>query len=425
MWWSYRTRMSVAARGVMFGILAGLISAGPGVADPIYTDPVGYLILSVPGSSERILSMPFAATSAGRKVTVTSVGDNYVEIDSWFGWNVVEPAGSGNVGVREGNMAGITLAATSAFGNRVYLDRSPVGLVSPGDVVDVRRDWMLEELFDLEAGNMLVGPDSEHADLIGILDASTQTLRNYYFKEGVGWSEVGASTVGDKGHVPVAFPSGVQYLRRGTEPLELVVYGAVPLPVGPYRYLPIHAGRNLLSSPFTGAESVGHLGLADGDSSYAVVSSTSAPSSDTLRFTYLDGTTSPVLYHNQESGWRVVGGGNGESIPIDINVGIDFQRIGADGFLRFNTAFPEEVQSAAKAVTSTLNEIPIDPELCERKTRRIGWKSEPGSTYQLQVRAAGRSSWTDCGDPVLANGEICQSILNGEGSGLLRVIKLP
>lgn len=402
-----------------------MLSVGYAAATPTtYSDPVGYYTFTVPAHSKRVLPAPFVHFN-GFDVHAVSVGGNSIELSGILPPGSLGVADSGYLGVREGAMAGISFKVTGFSGATVFVQEPPIGLVQAGDRLEVIRDWTLGEVFDPETTNVLTGPDPNQSDGIGILNPATQTLENFYFKEGVGWTEVGAATEGDRGTTAFCYPSALQYVRRSDVPLDVVVIGKLAVPYEGYRYVHVYPGRNLVSSPFTSATSLDEWGLYDPLSPYSIKAGASAPQADTLRITYADGSTSAVIYRNPDSGWHEVGGGDGSSLSFELTMGVDLHRVGPPGFIRMGGVFPPPEAMAAASARTPVEEVPIDLSLCGGSTAEIGWKSKPGMSYQVQIRPVGEVRWQTFGDPVVADAEVCKVVRKPKGSGLFRVIKLP
>ncbi len=291
--------------------------------------------------------------------------------------------------------------------------------IEPGTKVGVRPNWSLGALFGSPpTADILQGDSVEEADVIGLQDPATQTTREFFFKSGEGWREVGHEEEGDRSATAVPYRSAVQFFRRTAPDLSFVQVGTVPMYDSPQHWVKVWPGRNLLTTPFSPAKKIGELLVPA-----SLVSGGSAPHSDSFRVVSEDAELSPIIYHHQSRGWTSVGGGAtpAAETPFDLYTVLDFQRVGEVGFLRFNTDFLSN-QSVSGRLSVAEQVVPIDPELSDFTSQRLGWRSEPGATYQVQVRPLESSLWNDLGAPVVADGEVTLARCAPEGRGIFRIV---
>jgi hypothetical protein len=384
------------------------------------SDTAGYLTLALPAQATGLLSLHLV--EASRHIGfITSVGSDHVEFAEPLDELALGDQGRGSIQVREGTHPGLNLRATGINGRRVLLDRSPAGLILPGDLVDVRPDLTLASVFG--AANFAeiqeaTNPDA--ADVVGIWNPESQTSKVYYFKSGAGWREVGNEAAGDQSDTRLPYPAALNFTRRATTPLHIVVSGIVPMPLA-QQILPVWPGRNLISAPLSSITRIDDWGLQSPP--FDILSGPSAPRSDTLRLTYSDGSSSKVVYFRENHGWRSVGRpGDASNTTVEFSQAVDFQRAGPAGFVRFKGVIPPE---PAALRTTAIATVPIQKVANTRDGPRLEWASEAGTTYQIQARAIGQLVWQDLGGPVVADGPLCHAIRHPEGHGTLRILVAP
>lgn len=383
-------------------------------------DPFGYITLSRPAGSTGLLGLPMVEDYRHLGFA-TAVGSDYIDFANPLDVSMLGDAGSGFIEVREGPHAGLTLQASGIAGQRIFLDRSPAGLVFPGNKVGIRPNFTIASIFG--ANNftgVLEAETAEEADTIGIWNAVTQSSKIYYYKTGAGWREVGNEAAGDQSGTPIPYPSALTVNRRANTRLDVVVLGAVPMPMT-QQILPVWPGRNLLSGPFASVTRIDDWGLRS--SLFPILAGPSAPRSDTMRLTYGDGSSSKVVYFRENQGWRTVGRPeDAADTRVEFSQAIDFQRAGPAGYVRFAGVIPPVT---AALQTTAIATVPIQKVANTPDGPRIEWASEAGTTYQIQARAGSQLAWADLGEPVVADGPLSHAIRRPEGNGILRILVAP
>lgn len=389
-----------------------------------YSDPVGYFIHTLPGNSERLLPLQFAQPASLMEF-VAEVTASGIRFASQIPRGAFGESGRGYMEVRVGSMAGLAIPATSFKGDFLTLERSPVGLVSVGDYASVRAEQTLGQVFgDPAFLTLQSGTSALEADNVSIWDVRTQTSRVFYFHAGRGWREAGKEAEGDKGLTPVLFPSGVIVRRRASTSANVTVLGSVIVPLE-NRYHPVWPGRNIISAPFTDAPTVSYYIRPLQDAPFTVTSAASAPKSDTLRFTRIDGNISPVIYFSTNQ-WRVVGNDqDAGDTNIDFVPCLDLQRVGGAGYIRFrgiDTSLPAPTRAMAARMTPVTEVKPVTLHLSAAGLR-IHWPAKPGVTYQVQTQPIGASTWTNLQEPVQAATSFASITFHPVGNGIIRVIQ--
>ena len=395
----------------------------------IYSDPVGYLFYSIPGNSETLIPLQLAK-GISFKEYVTEVTPSGIRFANAIPLGAFGDVGRAYMEVRIGIMAGLSIPATGFSGNFLNLDRSPVGLVSPGDFASIREEQTLGELFD-EYHPFQTGTSAELADNVSIWDARTQTSRVFYSHTGLGWRESGKADEGDKSSTPVLFPSGVIVRRRAATPARLLVQGQVILPME-QRYHPVWPGRNIISAPITTSPTLGHYIRPLLDAPHTVISAASAPLSDTLRFYENESTAgsstsiSPVIYFSSGQ-WRLVGSNeDAGATTMGLFPCIDLQRVGPAGYIRFEGVPSVDSSPAPKfaATAAPVTEVrPVTMSKCAAGLT-VQWPAEAGKTYQVQTRSIGATSWTNLQGPQPATSGTGSIDFRPETSACVRVIQL-
>jgi hypothetical protein len=396
-----------------------------------YTDPVGYMLYTIPGNSETLLPLQLAKGLA-LKEFVTEVTPAGIRFATPIPSNAFQSAGSGYMEVRIGTMAGLGIPATSINGNFLNLERSPVGLVSVGDFASVREDMTLGELFqDLGTNPFQTGISAELADNISVWDARSQSSRVFYFHTGLGWREAGKFSEGDKSSTTIRFPSGVIFRRRAPTEALVLVSGSVIMPLN-QRFHPIWPGRNIISAPFTNSPTIGSYIRPLLDAPYTVVSSDSAPLSDTMRVYGYDvtgdsgGSISPVIYFSK-SQWRAVGStADAGNTSMSLAPCLDFHRVGPAGYLRFQGVPEVSAASRAPALAAIAEPITeVKPITLKQSAAGITvrWTAQAGLTYQVQTKAIGGTTWTNLQGPLQATSASASFDFTPSAGACIRVIQ--
>lgn len=390
-------------------------------------DPVGYVTLQFVAGEKG--SMAVSLSNFYKFIWSTSAaGTDYVEFNTDLPPDLLGVAQSAWVDVRSGPGAGQSFRVTGVSGRRVSFEAAPLLLpITTGTTVGIRPDWSLGELIGSPPrGSIQQGASHESADVLGVQDPATQTTREFFYESNGGWREIGKEAEGECSATAVPFRSSLQFLRRGETNIAIVLLGAVPMYSAPHHWVRVWPGRNLLTTPFSPAKTIQHLF----DTS-SLNSGASAPRSDTFRLVYADASVSKLIYLHQGLGWTTVtrveeeydDSGNlivVEDTPVDLSVAMDFQRNGAEGYLKFNTSFSDSGAFRALAVAEEV--VPVEPALSDLPARKIAWASRAGTTYQVQTRALGSVVWSDYGSPVFATGDVCQKICTPDGSGIFRIV---
>lgn len=412
-------------------LVSAVLTAGFVQAGPEYTDPVGYIIYSIPGNSETLLPLQLAK-GVSFKDYVTEVTPSGIRFAKSIPTSAFGSVGRGYMEIRIGGMAGLSIPATGFSGNFLNLERSPVGLVSTGDFASIREEQTLGELFGrLEDVPFESGLSAESADNVSIWDARTQTSRIFYLHTGLGWREASKLAEGDKSGTPVLFPGGVIVRRRAITEVQVVVQGQVIIPLE-QRYHPVWPGRNIISAPFTVSPTISNYMRPLLDAPFTVTSAASAPLSDTLRFytydlnTGLGSTISPVVYFGNGQ-WRVVGSNDDAgSFSLSLSPCLDLQRVGPAGYIRFEGVPYAESAATTKvaATASNVNEVRSVTLTKSGAGLSLRWPAQAGVFYQVQARSIVAGSWADFKESVQASSSTASLEFQPQGNACFRVIQL-
>jgi hypothetical protein len=397
-----------------------------GCANADFSDPVGYMSFDFVAGKKGALAVPLAQ---GYRMggTVSATGTDYIEFATDLPPNQLGIDQSACLDVRSGPGAGQSLQVTGISGRRVSFDGPALMPIAVGTSVAIRPNWSLGELLGSPPrGAIQQGASHESADIIGLQDPATQTTREFFYKSGSGWREIGREMEGDRSATALPFRSSLQFFRRGASDLRIVLDGAVPMFSAPNHWIRVWPGRNLVTTPFSPAKTIDALFVKS-----SLVSGRSAPRSDSFRLVYADASLSKLIYLDQVNGWMSVPMQYDEydewgqpvlidNTRVDLSHAMDFQRNGAGGYVGFN-AFSEP-QGLARSMAVAEQVIPVDTALSDFPSRRIGWASIQGTTYQVQTRTLGSAVWNDYGSPVMATGDVCQKTCMPEGAGIFRIV---
>ncbi|MCW1922221.1 hypothetical protein OKA05_06630 [Luteolibacter arcticus] len=389
------------------------------------TDPGGFIAHVIPAGSQRLVGVSlgsfksFGGTVSG--VSVTGLTASSALPPGFFG-----ASDSGFLTVRAGAFAGLAMTVTSVSGNELTLQRSPVGLISPGDTLELFVNHTIGDLFGAQNSvGLLAGTDASQADTIGLWNAETQSSRVFYYRTGDGWRESGNEAAGDQSRMPMPFPAALVINRRGSTPLQVTIMGAVPMPMTP-RYFEVSSGRNLVSAPFTWANKIADYGLYLEGSPYSVIGADAAPDADTIRFSnFSSATNSEVIYYRLGQGWRTAGAeGDAGNTPVELGQSMDFQRRGPAGFIKAH-GFPLQAGAAlgARSASAPVTTVPIQGTKPGAGGVQVEWTAEAGATYQVQTQLAGDDAWVDLGESVTTEGTDGSAFCRPSGQGLLRIVK--
>lgn len=381
------------------------------------TDPVGYMSFRLVAGKKGALPVPLANSYRAGGI-VSAAGTDFVEFPGDLSPDLFGVSGSASLDVRSGPGAGISLRVTGVNGRRVTFDGPAPVPIAVGTKVLIRPDWSLGELMGSPPlDGILEGATEATADVLGLQDPATQTSREFFYKSGEGWREVGKEAEGDRSTTPIPYRSSLQFLRRGGTDVVIVLEGTVPMFDAPTHRVRVWPGRNLITSPFSPATTIEDLFVTS-----SLVSGRSAPRSDSFRMVYPDATRSDILYFHEQRGWTSIGGGSAEAgeTPIGLAEAMDFQHVGEGAYLEFKTAF--SLARSARALATAEQVIPVDPALSDFPARKIGWASQAGTSYQVQIQPLGSALWSDHGSPVVASDAVCQKECRPTGTGIFRIV---
>lgn len=393
-----------------------LLCLGISMAAADTSDPVGYMTFRLVAGKKGALPVPLA-NDYRVLGAVSAAGADFVEYPHDLSPELLGVSGSACLDVRSGPGAGQSLRVTGVAGRRVTFESPALFPISVGTEVGVRPNWSLGELIGSPPfPGIQEGESHATADVLGLQDPLTQATREFYYKSGEGWREIGHESEGDRSAVAIPYRSSLQFLRRGATDVSIVLSGTVPMFDATSHWVRVWPGRNLITAPFSAATKVEDLFIPS-----SLVSGRSAPRSDSFRLVYPDATRSPILYFHQLRGWTSVGGGpdNAGEIPVALAEAMDFQHVGEGAYLQFNTDFSS---AGARAAGPAEQVVEVDAGLSDFPARKIGWASQPGTTYQVQVQPSGSTRWIDHGSPVLAGGAVCQKECRPEGRGIFRIV---
>ncbi len=412
-----RPLMGSLHRRTIQALLFGLAISCPMAEAQTLTDPFGYMTFQFVAGKKGAMAIPMANYY---KILspITAAGVDYVEYGVDLPLDLLGTAGNACLDIRTGPGAGESLRVTGFSGRRVNFEGPARVPIDGGIEVGIRPNWTIGELIGSPPPpEIQQGTSAATADVIGLQNPATQTIREFFYMTGAGWREIGHEMEGDRSAIAIPYRSSLQFLRRGGTNIDIVLHGLVPMFYANTHWVRVWPGRNLLTTPFSPATKVSDLFITS-----SLISGGSAPRSDCFRIVYADATRSPILYHHQQNGWTSIGGGAdvaGET-PINLTEALDFQHVGPVGYVQFNTAFPQ--MAAARSAGVVEEVISVDPALSDFPARKLGWVSRPGTSYQVQIQPLGTTLWTDYGTPVVASGEVCQKVCRPEGMGIYRIV---
>jgi hypothetical protein len=256
-------------------------------ANAEFSDPVGYMAFKLVGGMKGSMAVPLA--QGYRWIgPVAAAGPDYVESASNLPNDLLGAGNSACLDVRSGPGAGQSLRVTSVSGRRVYFEGPALTALTTGVMVGVRPNWTLGEMLGSPPfGDIQQGPTHVEADVIGLQDPATQTIREFFYKTEEGWREIGHAEEGDRSTVAVPFRSSLQFHRKAPSDLSVVMFGAVPMFGAAHHWVRVWPGRNLITTPFSPARKI-----KDFIDVSSLNSGLSAARSDTFRLVYEDASLS-------------------------------------------------------------------------------------------------------------------------------------
>lgn len=204
-------------------------ATGPAFAEPVRTDPLGLITLSVPAGKTQTLSVPLKTTplyvgqvSAVTVDTVTTAGAAW-EQDA-FGPYEENPC---VVRIVSGQAAGQSFSILTNTENVLTLDGSEdfTQTVKAGDRYEILPVDTLEELFGADGAGLLTGVNPDAVDNVLVREPAGWVT---YYNDGVQWLEKGGDGAA-RNSAALPPDQGMLFVRRGTTPLRLTITGEVPL----------------------------------------------------------------------------------------------------------------------------------------------------------------------------------------------------
>jgi uncharacterized protein (TIGR02597 family) len=276
-------------------------------AEPVRTEPLGLIALTLPAGSTHALSVPlkgpvvFAGKITDRTATaIVTAGAGWTP--NAFGPFETNPC---LVRILDGPSQGryFRVAGNLAYALTLDLDEDLRSLVAPGNRYEIMTADTLESLFGATGAGIVTAADPSEADNVILCEDSGWAV---YYNDGVQWLREGGDASANA--TPILPDQGVLFVRRGGTPLDLTITGEVPF-TKIVSELP-GSGRILLANPFPMDITLEDLGLHD-DGSWRAGSSTS--DADYVQIRAPQGWLT-YYYDGQE--WRREGGGASAQNPV-------------------------------------------------------------------------------------------------------------
>lgn len=230
-------------RKLSYTLLAAAAACGASLAEPVYTTPVGYMTIPIPGTNNEVPSklqlanqglLPSGPAAVGGGASVTFEENVLIDTDgTWSPGDFVNGAQVSHVleitsdGPLKGALSWIT--STAAEEIETSDDLSAAGA---GASYRIWETYTIGSLFgNPPAASVLGGGSTElTADNVQILDPTTNTYTSFFYqnsgKGGTGWKS-SDSSITNPGNYAIFPNDGMVILRKQPSDGELVVSGGV------------------------------------------------------------------------------------------------------------------------------------------------------------------------------------------------------
>lgn len=328
----------------------------------VFTDPVGFITLSIrgtngltPGVTSALsglgLSMTQVVTNQGKVVSVnaTNVTINGTVANDQFNG----AAGEFYIEFTCGTNAGlIDDIADTVAPSTIITANNDSSMIAAGATYKIRKHWTLGSVFGpLNEAGLGGGISASAADNILVLDANSQVVRTYFYSTGgalgIGWRLQGAGAA-DQTNANLFIDQGIIIRRKQASSLSPKLVGAVKLG---QTLVPIATTNNFIGNVYAADVTLTNSnliesGLVGGLSASAadnvLILDPTAPAGNVFK-TYFFSTGGP-----SGIGWRQQGQGATEAgnTPIPLGTSVVVQRkpprAGFDWFARqtYGTNYP-------------------------------------------------------------------------------------
>lgn len=328
------TRLAV---GILLTSLTSLFAQTSAI-----TDPVGFITLSVPGTTAGASSaLSFKGLSLTRAVeyqgSAETVGQNTL-VDNEATWTDNQFNGANGkyfVEIISGTHTGATfdIQTTTAATKTITLAQNlPAGAAGPL-TFKVRKHWTVGSVFGPANESGLGGGDFTTADQILVYNGTSYDT--YYYQTvglgGTGWRK-GGDAVTDAANTVLFGEEGIIIKRKQAGAVNVVLLGAVKTGS---TSIPVAPGTNIISNVYAGNVTLGSSGLYTGNATTGLASGDFTSADQVLIW---NGTSYDSYYYQTSglggNGWRKGGDAvnDASSAAIPPGTAVIIKRGGAAGF---------------------------------------------------------------------------------------------
>lgn len=325
--------------------LAGSICS-QALAQTASTTPVGFITLSVPGTSTLSPAGSGALTLAGlgmvQPITfqgnadVVNTGTSTITNNSAT-WTANQFAATSNpyfLEIASGPAAGVILDIASNTSTTVTTTQAlPAAFVANASFI-IRPHWTLSSVFGATGNAGLAIGNTSSADQVLLYNGNTYDA--YYYDNGQGFVSPGWQKNNnpiDGTTVRIYPDQGILIIRRQSASTQVVLTGAVKTG---QTSVPIQSGNNVVGNVYGAGMTLADSGLYTGNSATGVASGTSTSADQVLIYNTTSSTYSAYYYDNGAgffpAGWTSASGVASGTVAIPVGSSIIVQRKIASAF---------------------------------------------------------------------------------------------
>jgi uncharacterized protein (TIGR02597 family) len=266
-----------------FAILVAAVMAGNAAAnDPVYSDTVGYMNLTIPAGKasmvsftlgkDPIISGVFSGKSANTLTTASSLSSlpsNLLNSDN---------APLYYIELTSGSYKGLILEITSKAS--ATLTVSDASNVLGNETFSIKKFTTIADIFgSSNSAGLLSGDSVSVADVIWLISGGV--WKQYFFYddglETPQWVTLGSQ--GDKGDAIIDPDQGALIIRKEGSDRSVIITGTVKKTPS---FVPFIGGAQIVTNPYPVDKTLNTLGLRTGDSSTGLLEGDSISSSDVV-----------------------------------------------------------------------------------------------------------------------------------------------
>lgn len=278
--------------------LAAALTSTSSRAVDVYTDPVGFITLTIRGTNGTPAGTTSALSYVGLGMTqlvvkqgrITGAASNEL-VDALATWSDDQFNGASGlhfIEITSGPYAGLVddIVKTVSATKKIYTanNLASLGLANiTNQTYRIRKHWTIAAVFgpNNEAG-LQGGTSAATADNVLVPDQNGNLVTYWYktggFPPGTGWRKAADAST-NVGNDPIYFGDGVVVRRRTGSTVTVKLVGAVKLGQS---ILPVQTGDNFVSNPFAANLTLNSSGLYTGNATTGLKGGSSAGTADNV-----------------------------------------------------------------------------------------------------------------------------------------------